>query len=193
MSNVFLTGNTTTLRPLSVDDVPLLTKWINNEETRRYLNRKFPLTDLDEKAWVEKTCILPKTPRDVVMIIETKDTTTPIGIMGLHNISWIHRNATTGSMIGDKEYRGKGYASDAKMTLLKYTFETLGMHKIISYAYTKNTKSIEYSKRCGYVVEATLREELFHEGVWEDMTVLACFYEGWKKASQHLQQSKSKI
>jgi RimJ/RimL family protein N-acetyltransferase len=193
MSNVFLTGNTTTLRPLSVDDVPLLTKWINNEETRRYLNRRFPLADLDEKAWVEKSCVLSRAPSDIVMIIESKEDKCPIGTMGLHSINWVDRNAVTGTILGEKKFHGKGYASDAKMTLLKYAFETLGMHKIISYAFAKNTKSIEYSKRCGYAIEATLKEELFHEGAWEDMTVLACFYEDWKKASQHLQQSKPTI
>lgn len=193
MSNAFLTGTSTILRPIMIEDIPLLTKWINNEETRRYLNRRFPLTEIEEKAWVEKISSLSRTPSDIVLIIETIDTNTPIGTMGLHGISWIHRNAITGSMIGEKKYRGKGYASDAKMALLRYAFESLGMHKIISRAFAKNTKSIEYSKRCGYVVEATLKEELFHEGAWEDITILACFYEGWKKASQHLEQSQPTI
>lgn len=184
MSNVFLTGKTTILRPVHLSDVPTLTSWMNNPDTRKYLTRRFPLSELDEKAWVEKSSILSKHPTDLVFIVETKDEHKPIGTMGLHSINWIDRNAITGTVIGEEVDRGKGYATDAKMTLLQYAFETLGMHKIISFAFAKNIKSIKYSKRCGYVVEATLKDELFHNGQWEDMVSLACFYDGWKKASE---------
>ncbi len=187
MANTFLTGKKTTLRPISPTDAPLLIQWNNNPETRKYLARRFPLSELDEKAWIEKVSILPRCPSDVVLIIEPKENPQPIGIIGLHNINWLDRNATTGTTVGEAQYRGKGYASDAKMILLEYAFETLGLHKIISRAFAKNVKSVEYSKRCGYQVEATHKEEIFHEGAWEDIIYLSCFYDDWKKAKEQQQ------
>jgi RimJ/RimL family protein N-acetyltransferase len=180
-------GRQTILRPVSLSDLPHLVAWNNDPNTRKYLTRRFPLSELDEKAWIEKVSILSKFPTDVVFIIGLKDDPAPIGIMGLHSISWIDRNATTGSMIGSTTNRGKGLATDAKMALLEYAFESLGMHKIISHAFSKNVKSIEYSKRCGYEIEAVLKEEKFSAGAWEDVTVLACFYEGWKKAKTRME------
>lgn len=184
MSHPFLIGKKTILRPVELSDVPLFAKWMNDPDTRRYLLRRFPINELDEKAWVEKITTLSQMPTNLVMVIETKRGRHPIGTMGLHNISWIDRNATTGSLIGEKQYRGKGNASDAKMSLLKYAFETLGLHKIISHAFALNSKSIDYSKRCGYVVEAVHKEQHFMNGKWEDSVSLACFYENWKKIAQ---------
>jgi RimJ/RimL family protein N-acetyltransferase len=106
--------------------------------------------------------------------------------MGLHSIDWVDRNAVTGTIIGTG-HRGKGLATDAKMVLLEYAFLNLGMHKIISHAFSKNVKSIEYSKRCGYEIEGVGKEEIFHGGTWEDRVTLACFYDGWKKAKEKME------
>lgn len=187
MANTFLVGKKTVLRPLALTDVPHITKWVNDPETRKYLTRRFPLTELAEKAWIEKMSGTPAYPTDIALIIETIDGGQPIGTMGLHGINWTDRKATTGTVIGEAKYRGGGYATDAKMALLEYAFESLGMHKIISHAFSKNVKSVEYSKRCGYEVEAVLKEEIFHKGAWEDMTILSCFYDGWKKAKEKLE------
>lgn len=188
MANTFLIGKKTTLRPVALDDVPLLTEWLNDPKTREYLLRRFPLSAIDEKAYVEKMSSLSGTPSNIMMVIESKDNGQAIGTMGLHNINWIDRNAVTGTVIGEEEYRGKGYASDAKMTLLQYAFESLGLHKIISHAFAENVKSIEYSKRCGYEVEAILKEENFRNGKWEDIVSLSCFYEGWQRAKEKLEK-----
>ena len=188
MTNTFLVGHKTILRPISLSDAPIFTSWMNDPETRKYLLRRFPITELGEKAWIEKMSILPAAPSDLVFVMETKEDSVPIGTMGLHSINWINRNATTGTIIGESAYRGKGHASDAKMTLLQYAFESLGLHKIISHAFAENTKSIEYSKRCGYEVEALIKEEIFRNGKWVDRVSLACFYEGWKKAKEKLEK-----
>lgn len=186
MTNVFLSGQKTVLRPISLSDIPLFTRWMNDPETRKYLLQRFPMTEGAEKAWVEKNSVMLSFPERVVFVIETKAEGKAIGTIGLNSINWINRNTATGTTIGEAEFRGKGYASDAKMTLLKYAFETLGMHKIISRAFATNTKSIEYSKRCGYVVEATLKEEIFSGGKWEDIVLLACFYPEWKKVAEKI-------
>ncbi len=187
MATTFLVGTKTTLRPVSLSDAPLLIQWNNDPETRKYLGRRFPLSELDEKAWIEKVSTIPKSPSDIVFIVETLESKETIGIMGLHSIDWVDRNAITGTMLGTG-YRGKGFATDAKFALLGYAFETLGMHKITSRAFSANIKSIEYSKRCGYEVEAILKDDIFREGIWQDITLLACFYENWKKAKEKLEK-----
>ncbi len=184
MTNVFLSGKKTILRPVSMSDIPLFTRWINDPETRVYLARTFPMTEMEEEDWVKKIGNLSKNPNDIVMMIETKRNRRTIGVMGLHGIDWVNRHTLTGTIIGEKNLRGKGYATDAKMVMLQYAFETLGMHKIISHVDVRNKASLAYSKRCGYVVEGILKEQLFREGGWVDVATLACFYDNWKKASK---------
>lgn len=165
-----------------MSDIPLFTRWINDPETRVHLMRAFPMTELEEEDWVKNISASSKNPNDVVMMIETKRNRHTIGMMGLHGIDWVNRHATTGTVIGEKNLRGKGYATDAKIVMLKYAFETLGMHKIISRIDVRNLASLAYSKRCGYVTEGVLKEQLFRDGQWVDMVSLACFYPAWKKA-----------
>ncbi|MFA5132038.1 MAG: GNAT family protein [Candidatus Paceibacterota bacterium] len=184
MSAIFLIGKKTVLRPISVSDIVIFTKWMNNSETRRYLTQRFPMTETAEESWIKKVSLSPNNPTDVRLVIQTKDEGKPIGTIALHNINWVDRNATTGTIIGEADFRSKGYATDAKMVLLEYAFQTLGMHKIISRAFASNTASIEYSKRCGYTVEATLKDEVFGEGSWQDIVLLACFYPAWKLAAE---------
>lgn len=185
MTSPFLIGKKTVLRPLVMDDAPFLNKWVNDPENRRYMTTSIPISEITEKGWIEKQSAHSMSPASITFVIETKKGK-PIGTMGLNAISWVHRHATTGSMIGDKAYRGKGYAKDAKMVLLQYAFDTLGLHKIISHAFAVNLASTEYNKRCGYVQEAVLKDEFFREGRYHDVAVLACFRPTWAQAAKKL-------
>jgi RimJ/RimL family protein N-acetyltransferase len=184
MRNAFLIGTTTFLRPVALTDAPLFASWVNDPETRRYLLRRFPISLPEETSWLEKVSRPGPIPTDIVLVVCVKKTGKAIGTIGLHRINWIDRNATTGTVIGSKSARGKGYATDAKMILLRYAFETLQMHKVISHADAGNAASIAYSKRCGYVVEGLSKEEIYRNGIWTDMVNLACFYPSFKKAFQ---------
>lgn len=188
MSNPFLVGKKTILRPITLADAPLLNQWINDPDTRKYLLTSFPVSEIAEKDWIEKQSKLGPNQNAVTLAVETQEGKL-IGTMGLHDINWISRNAITGTLIGDKEHRSKGFATDAKIALLRYAFETLGLHKVISHAFSANAASIAYSKRCGYIVEAILKDQIFRDGKWQDMTTLACFYPAWKKAAKKYTQS----
>jgi RimJ/RimL family protein N-acetyltransferase len=65
------------------------------------------------------------------------------------------------------------------MLLLDYAFNTLNLHKICSNAYDFNKASQAYSKKCGYKVEAILKEHAFCNGRYVDQVVLAVFREDW--------------
>lgn len=180
MKDAFIVGNSVLLRPVRESDLPLFVQWVNDPDVRKYMLTRSPMTEMAEKEWIAKGARHSRYPEDIAMVIEIKESQKPIGTIGLHSINWIDRCATTGSMIGDVSEQRKGYATDAKMHVLKYAFEVLGMHKIISLAYAKNERSIAYSERCGYEREALLREEVFREGAWEDIVRLACFAKPWK-------------
>lgn len=181
-TDAFIVGRSVVLRPVRESDAKYFTQWVNNPIVRKYLLTRTPMSSIAEKDWIAKQSKSERYPESIVMVIEARNFNRPMGLMGLNNINWIDRIATTGSMIGDIREQGKGYATDAKMHFLQYVFEVLGIHKVISRAHAENTASIRYSERCGYVREAILREEIFREGKWVDMIQLACFYEDWKKA-----------
>ncbi|MES2623288.1 MAG: GNAT family protein [Patescibacteria group bacterium] len=172
---VFLKGKKTTLRPLEKKDIPLLTKWINDPEVTKYLCAYLPMSIKDEEDWFEN--LSKRKQIDIVLGIEVDGKL--IGTMGVHGISWKDRAATTGAMIGEKEYWGQGYGTDAKMQLLNYAFNTLNLHRIASSVIEFNKRSLNYSLHCGYKKEGVRKKRFFINGKYHDEIILAVFKKDW--------------
>lgn len=177
-SVVFLQGKRLRLRPNDITDVDRYTRWINDEEIRSFLGSVFPTTKLQEEDWLREK---QKQTDCVQLAIETNKGT-HIGGISIFRIHWIDRTAETGTMIGDKKYWNDGYGTEAKMLLLKYAFETLGLRKIHSRAYAYNERSINYSLKCGYQITGRQKDEKFKFGKYHDLVMLEVFYDDWVKA-----------
>ncbi len=179
----FLKAKRVYLRPLLKEDASLLMRWVNDPEVYNFLSMYLPSMEAEEEAWIEM--LYKNKDSNVVLMICLTEGDKPIGTMGLHNISFRDGTATTGSMIGEKDYWGKGYGTEAKMVLLNYAFNTLNLRKICSSVYSYNERSLKYSEKCGYTVEGTLKKQHFADGKYVDEVLLAVFKKNfmplWKK------------
>lgn len=184
---VFLRGENVVLRPLGKSDLPRLLRWINDPEVRHFLEAYLPMSEKDEEDWLEN--LGKRKPNEILLAIETVDGV-HIGNIGLHRIHWRDRTATTGAMIGEKEYWGKGLGTEAKMLLLDYAFNTLNLRKICSQVLAFNKRSAAYSKKCGYVEEGVFREHIFRNGEYHDLINLAVFREGFEQAREKWQKKQ---
>lgn len=174
---VFLKGKKTILRPLrKTTDFELCLRWINNPEVNQYLFVYFPVTEKKEKEWFDN---FANNPKEVVLGIETPEGQL-IGTMAPHNINGKDRTAMTGALIGEKEYWGKGFGMDAKMTLLDYAFNTLNLRKINSSVYAFNKRSLKYNLKCGYKIEGVRKKQIFRNGKYHDEIIIAVFKEDWR-------------
>src|SRR3990167_6890800 len=122
---IFLSGKKVNLRPFSKADIPIVTRWINNPDIREFGFIPFPQTEKQEDEWFNK---LGANDKNVTLAIETKRGVL-IGSISIIGINWKDRVGSTGALIGEKEYWGKGLGTDAKMTLLDYAFNDLNLHK----------------------------------------------------------------
>jgi len=172
---VFLKGKKVNLRPIEKADLPHLYRWINDPDVRHFIIGTFPQTMTKEEKWLEN---LDKDDKNIIMIIETKEGQ-PIGTMGIHRIEWKDGVATTGALIGEKEYWGGGYGTDAKMILLDYAFNTLGLRRICSNVLSFNKRSLAYSLHCGYKIEGRKRKHILKRGRYWDLIELGLFMEEW--------------
>ncbi len=184
---VFLLGNKTNLRPVSREDIPKILVWINDPEVRQFVSSVVPTTQKFEEDWVDGLC---KDKDNIVLVIVTKEGKA-IGLMGLHRIDWVNRVATTGALIGDKEYWGKGFGSDAKMALLDYAFNTLNLRRINSDVIAFNERSLNYSLRCGYQIEGKKRQAMFRHGKYWDRIELGLLREEWIPVWEKYQKTGS--
>ncbi len=172
---VFLVGRMVNLRPFTESDIPTLTRWINDPEVREFVTAILPQTEKQEEEWFNK---LGADDKNIVLGIETKDGTL-IGSIGIHEINWQDRVCITGAIIGEKEYWGKGYGTDAKMILLDYIFNTLNLHKACSATLAYNKRSLHYSLHCGYKIEGTKRKHIFKKGRYWDLIELGLLKKEW--------------
>lgn len=170
------------LRPLEKSDLPLCCRWMNDSEVRHFLlNQSLPSLH-QEEGWYDS---LQKSDRDLVLVITDKSNHTPIGTVGLHGIDWRNRIGTTGALIGEKEYWGKGFGTETKLLLLKHCFDTLGLEKICSNVLATNPRSKAYLEKTGYREEGCRRRHFLVDGKKVDNYIMAIFREDfgpiWKK------------
>lgn len=172
----FRKGKQTILRPLEEEDIPRLQKWINDPDVNQYLMPYRPLSRNDEEQWYQS---LTDNDSTIMFAIDTLNDRDFIGTMGIHEIRWKDRVATTGALIGEKQYWGKGYGTDAKMTLLHYAFQTLNLRKISTTVLDFNDRSLQYLKKTGHQEIGRRSEEYYVDGEYRDEIYVEVFKEDW--------------
>ena len=76
-------------------------------------------------------------------------------------------------LIGEKRYLDKGYAKEATLTLLRYAFDTLNLHRIYLQVLSDNVAAIRLYEKCACKKEGILRKSLFLNGIRRDITIMA--------------------
>jgi RimJ/RimL family protein N-acetyltransferase len=74
----------------------------------------------------------------------------------------------------DNKYIG-GCGTDALHVLIKFIFEQLNINKIKLNTFSFNKGGIKAFEKVGFKVEGILREELFRDGQYHDIYVMALF------------------
>ena len=166
-----LEGTLVRLRPLEPADLEREYRWINDREVTRYLAARYPIAMEQEERWLRE---LPANDftHGVRLAIETKDGV-HIGNLDLHQPNVEDRKAGLGIMIGDKDYWSNGYGTDAIVTLLRFGFEQMNLHRVWLHVFEFNERAIACYKKCGFQIEGRLREHRYSEGRYWDVFVMA--------------------
>lgn len=168
----------------------LFLKLQNEEVSRQYLARYWPIGRAQELEWLEKA---NRATTDAVFTVALYPEMTPVGSMGLHRVDWKNRRATTGAVIIEK-HCDKGVGTNAKMLLLSWAFLELGLTKVESRVIAYNKRSAAYSHKCGYEEVGRLKRHHFRKGAWHDEIVLEVHAKDWlplwKKLTKQAAQKK---
>ncbi|HEX3270906.1 MAG TPA: GNAT family N-acetyltransferase [Ktedonobacterales bacterium] len=168
-----ITGTLVGLGPFVRDDLPVYTRWINDfEVTRYYLDTPRPQTLEERAAWYER--MSASDLYNIDFLIYELATMRPIGRVGLEDISYQHRRASFGILIGEKDCWGKGYGTEATRLTLDYGFRLLGLHNIMLSVSSANTAAIRAYKRAGFRVIGARRECRFEGDHTLDSIFMDC-------------------
>lgn len=95
-------------------------------------------------------------------------------------VSWTNQTGWLGLGIGEADYRGKGYGSDALAVLLRYAFHELNMHRMSLGVFAYNTRAIKAYTKLGFVEEGRLREAIFRDGKRHDILHMGLLRRDWE-------------
>jgi RimJ/RimL family protein N-acetyltransferase len=97
--------------------------------------------------------------------------------------------------MGDERYRrgelafwiepdeqGNGYATAAGQLLIKYAFDTIGLHKIVARVFEENYASQRVIDKLGFSQEGTFRNEVYVDGNWQDYYRYGLLESDWEAA-----------
>ena len=88
--------------------------------------------------------IMAQRETNVLRVFTADDGTTPIGVVGLHNVDRYFKTATVWAVLGDKSFARQGQASRAVSMMLTLGFRDLGLDAI-------NTWLVEHNPSIGVV------------------------------------------
>lgn len=186
----FLIGSRLYLRPLEAADGPRSQVWINDPDIRRTILMQRPMSRLAEDEWL-KSHDQSMTPKDVIFAIVLSEGDRHIGNTSFNSIDWINRVAETGTLIGEKDCWGMGYATEAKELLLEYGFNTLGLNRIESHTIAFNVASMRHLEKTGYIEEGRFRDRMFRDGKWHDTVHFGILRQEWLERHAHVSDRKN--
>lgn len=166
-------GQNIHLRPIEKEDVTHLNKWKNDEETYMYLGGGFMPTSINQQEkWLDS--IIDTLGENKRFIICDNDNT-PVGMVGLYDINWIHRTCEIGIYIGNKDAKGKGYGKEACLLIEKFAIEYLNLRKIKLNVVADNENAIHMWKSLGYEKVGEYEKERFIKGEYRNLVLMEKF------------------
>ena len=144
-----------------IQDKNLLDEWVKEEEGRYFL-----LSQTDSKNLILGDLLASEFNKFGII---TLPDSTPIGILGFLNIDYIFKKAEMRKLIGDKNFRGKGYAKEATKLWIQYGIANLDLKKIYINTLEANIKNINLNEELGFKIEGILRKECLIDGNYYDL------------------------
>ncbi len=179
-----LVGETVMLREYRQEDLPEIRRWVNDQETIRYLSSRFwaPQTLLDTQQFLEN--MLQSSHSGSNFIIADKRDERYIGQLDLFRLDWKLRCGELGMVIASPEDRGRGVGTEALGLLLEHAFQTLGLERVQLDVDMGNEAGKRCYQKAGFVLEGVKRHAYFRDGAFCDIGMMSVLAGDWRAAHQ---------
>lgn len=92
-----------------------------------------------------------------------------------------HDRATTTTVIGDRDYWGRGLGYEVRAATIAFMFEQLGLHKVVARSYSDSDRTHAINRKLGFRREGVLVEnERGRDGAWRDVHVYGLLADEWR-------------
>lgn len=108
-----------------------------------------------------------------------------IGGCTIRNFNHVARSAELAIMIGEAEYRGKGYGTDAMRLLVQIGFEQFNLNRLWLTVVASNLAGIRAYEKAGFTREGLLRQYGFINGRYYDSAIMAILRGEYESGKGH--------
>ncbi len=180
-------GERVRLRRLERTDLPALHRWMNDRDVMAWA--RFSPDHMVSLSALEKDFEKELTGEDrerATFVIEERASGRPLGWCTARTGDRKHVNANLGIGLGEKEFWGKGYGTEAVGLLLEVVFDQQAWHRAELYTLAENLRAIRSAEKVGFRRCAEERESAFYNGAYHNVIEMELLRSEWeaRKASK---------
>jgi RimJ/RimL family protein N-acetyltransferase len=153
---------------IAADDMLSLQRWDEDPDITRLAGKKFQHPERS-LAWLER---MRHSPECLALAIVERAGNTLIGDLELEDISWRSGRAELRVCIGEKDFWGKGYGTEAIRTLIDHAFTHTSLKHVYLRVYASNRRAIACYRKCGFRAAGILRTGQKRQGQSEDLLLM---------------------
>lgn len=103
-----------------------------------------------------------------------------IGNIELNNLDWRSKSAEIGLIIGDQNFRQKGFGNQALQCILELAFKELGLNRLSAHILEYNKPALDLFEKVGFKKEGIMRKAFFTKDKFHDIICLGILSEEYK-------------
>lgn len=130
------------------------------------------------QTWLEKE-LGKDAPGTLFFAIRSREDERLIGMTDLEIVSFTSGDAFVGIGLGEREYWGKGYGTDAMQVILRYAFTELNLHRVTLTVFEYNPRAVRSYEKAGFTREGCIRQALNRDGRRWDIYFMGILKAEW--------------
>jgi len=132
------------------------------------------------KEWNEKGEI-ENPPKEAFFTIHALPEDKLIGFVSLNSILWNQGDCWVAIGLGERDYWGKGYGTEAMNLTLQYAFSELNLRRVTLGVFEYNQRAVHSYEKAGFRLEGRMRGMLQRQGRRYDLLFMGILQDEWKQ------------
>ncbi|MDE7432893.1 MAG: GNAT family N-acetyltransferase [Lachnospiraceae bacterium] len=161
-------------RRIRPEDLEMIMNWRMMPDITKYMNSDPKLTMDSQKKWFQK---INESETDFYWMLVVDGV--PSGVVSL--VGFDKQQIHTGLYVAVKEKRSLKLTMYIQWNLYRYAFEQLGVHKVCEEVFSLNKAVNRILDMCGSKREGELRDHIFKNGEYFDVTVRGILKSEWEE------------
>ena len=167
-SDKIIQGKKIYLRSITLQDcTEKYVNWLNDNEINEYLESRLSVQTKESVSQFVKNMI--ESIDNYMFVIVNIDTGKHIGNVKIGPIHYIYKHTFVGYLIGDKNFWGKGLATEAVYLVSKFCFDDLKLNKVNAGVIASNIGSIKVLNKLGFIKEGCIRNDVLLDDKYIDV------------------------